>query len=163
MTEEWRPVPGFGDRYEISNLGRVASLPTRTWPTRRILSAAFHVRGGYPFVTLHRDGRNFHRKVHHLVCEAFNGPRPSGALVRHLDGNPCNNVPSNLAWGTASENIHDTVNHGRHHSASKTHCIHGHPLAGANLYVNPASGSRQCRVCQRRAKADYAARKKEKA
>lgn len=158
-VEEWRPVPEFEELYEISNLGRVASLPKPTWGGRRILSAANHARGGYLFVTLHRPGRNFHRKVHHLVCTAFNGARPPGMLARHVDGNPLNNVPENLAWGTASENGFDCVRHGRHHNAEKTRCKSGHPLDGENLYINPASGARQCRTCRRAYRAAYARRK----
>lgn len=30
----------------------------------------------------------------------------------------------------------------------KTHCIHGHPLSGDNLYVNPNNGRRQCKQCR---------------
>lgn len=45
-------------------------------------------------------------KVHQLVCEAFNGPKPfPGAVVMHLDENAANNRPDNLAWGTQSENL----------------------------------------------------------
>ncbi len=34
-------------------------------------------------------------------------------------------------------------------NAIKTHCPQGHPYAGANLYVNPTTGRRFCRTCQR--------------
>ena len=33
-------------------------------------------------------------------------------------------------------------------NTQKTHCPHGHPLSGANLYVTPA-GARNCRMCRR--------------
>lgn len=33
-------------------------------------------------------------------------------------------------------------------NARKTHCIHGHPLSGDNLYVTP-SGGRACRACRK--------------
>lgn len=32
---------------------------------------------------------------------------------RHLDGNPANNVPSNLRWGTCLENKQDMIRHDR--------------------------------------------------
>jgi hypothetical protein len=50
---------------------------------------------------------------HTLVAETFVGQRPPGQGVRHLDGNPANDDPSNLAWGTQGENMADTVAHGR--------------------------------------------------
>jgi hypothetical protein len=31
-------------------------------------------------------------------------------------------------------------------NAMKTHCIHGHPLSGDNLYVDP-EGKRKCQTC----------------
>ena len=44
------------------------------------------------------------RKVHRLVCEAFNGPCPEGLVCMHLDENSANNVPTNLQWGTPKDN-----------------------------------------------------------
>lgn len=155
-AEQWRPIAGFEGRYEVSDHGRVASLPTRTWPTRRIIAVVAAKRGGYPTVVLHLDNRQFCRKIHRLVCEAFNGAAPSTrAVVRHIDGDKTNNTPANLAWGTHSENSADTVAHGNHPGANKTDCKYGHPLSGANLYINTSSGARQCRTCQSDAKRKY--------
>lgn len=155
MTQ-WRPVPGFEGRYEVSDDGRVASLPTRTWPTRRILAVVLAKRGGYPSVVLRANGKQYARKVHRLVCEAFNGaPPPNRVVVRHLDGDKTNNTPGNLAWGTHSENSADTVAHGNHPGANKDFCKFGHALSGENLYVNKSSGARQCRTCQSDAKRKY--------
>lgn len=162
MGESWQPVVGFQGLYEISDQGRVASLPKPTWPGRRVLSASRHVRGGYLFVTLHRDGLNFHRKIHHLVCEAFNGERSGGTVARHLDGDVLNNTPENLAWGTPSENNFDQVAHGTHNNASKTSCKNGHPFDEISLYINATSGSRQCRICQRQYAAEYRSRKRKR-
>jgi hypothetical protein len=53
------------------------------------------------------------RLVHHLVYAAFHGARDPGLDVRHLDGDPANNRPDNLAQGTRSENILDVVRSGR--------------------------------------------------
>lgn len=51
--------------------------------------------------------------VHRLVAQAFDGDAPSPAHtdVRHLDGNKANNVLTNLAWGTRSENMRDVLRH----------------------------------------------------
>jgi hypothetical protein len=67
-------------------------------------------RGGY--LVLHVCGSRKLRKFHHLVLEAWVGPRPAGYVCRHLDGNPANNAPSNLRWGTPLENIADRQTHG---------------------------------------------------
>jgi hypothetical protein len=65
--------------------------------------------GAYRAVSVRRKLKTY---VHVLVCEAFHGPRPDGAQVRHLDGNRFNNTPSNLAWGTPQENSDDKRRHG---------------------------------------------------
>ena len=46
--------------------------------------------------------------VHRLVCLAFHGPPPSDqhTTVHHIDGDPRNNLPSNLCWATPSEQVH---------------------------------------------------------
>lgn len=62
------------------------------------------------------------RSVHTLVCSAFYGSSPfAGAQVRHLDGNPLNNEPSNLAWGTQAENWSDRRAQGRGCEGEKHH------------------------------------------
>lgn len=97
------------------------------------------------------DGVKIHRtyQVHALVLEAFIGPRPSGMVCCHNDGDPLNNSVDNLRWDTQASNILDIVKHGNHLHANKTHCKNGHPFDEANTYVHPKNGRRQCRACQK--------------
>ena len=53
------------------------------------------------------------RDVAHLVAEAFIGPRPSGAVIMHLDDDPYNNAVNNLRWGTQRDNSRDMARKGR--------------------------------------------------
>jgi hypothetical protein len=113
-AEEWRDVPGFAGYYEVSNLGRVRSL------SRAIRTAygatKFHEgrvmvpvpdKDGYPRVVLRVDGKHQTRRVHRLVCEAFNGP-PNilHRNVDHIDGDRANAHAANLRWVSHAENMH---------------------------------------------------------
>jgi hypothetical protein len=49
------------------------------------------------------------RLVHHLVLEAFVGPRPDGQVGCHFDDDPRNNRVENLRWDTSSANALDRV------------------------------------------------------
>lgn len=145
VSEVWRPVLGWEDRYEVSSLGRVRSLPRRggnnRWYGGKMLSCV-PGHGGYPIVSLCRPGVDRTTRVHVLVAEAFHGPMPDGAqCVRHLDGNPSYNTPWNCVWGTDSENMQDAVRHGTHFWASKDTCKYGHPLV-------QQGSQRKCPVCQ---------------
>lgn len=92
--------------------------------------------------------------MHTLVALAFLGPRPEGKPhIRHLDGNARNNHVSNLAYGTAAENVADSLQHGTHPSASKTHCRRGHEFTPGSYYVNTA-GARVCKECKAWTKAE---------
>lgn len=44
-----------------------------------------------------------------------------------------NNSLSNLRWGTRSDNQLDSVRHGTHSNARKSHCPRGHIYCDANL------------------------------
>src|SRR5579859_7097975 len=120
MREIWRPVVGFKGSYEVSNLGRVRSIDRIVISHRRegLVKRKFKgkmlkpgpCRSGHLTVCLQR-GKS--RLVHHLVLEAFVGPRPRGQEGRHLDDTPKNNVLSNLCWGTRSQNLHDAVRNGK--------------------------------------------------
>lgn len=148
--ERWRPVPypGF-DGYEVSDLGRVRSWKVyRGKPGPRLLKPGLTDKG-YRMVGLNDDdGKLCSFTVHRLVTVTFVGLRPEDEEVRHLDGNKLNNALVNLAFGTASENTLDTVTHGTHPMARKTHCKHGHEFTPDNIYRKP-NGGRGCKKCRR--------------
>ena len=129
MTERWLPVEGFPD-YEVSDQGGVRSLGRqvvrkngRTMPiAERVLRQYPSKTGEYLTVTLCRDGRTYSRKVHHLVLEAFVGPRPVGTECRHGPEGKSDNSLQNLQWGTPSENTLDQVRDGVHNNASLSSC-----------------------------------------
>ena len=115
MPEHWQPVSRYPN-YEVSDLGRVRSIRHRTSQGMRggrLLTPMAHKKWGHCRVKLYRDGVFRRVMVHELVLEAFVKRRPKGRIGRHLDGNPSNNVPSNLAWGTTRQNHQDRERHGR--------------------------------------------------
>lgn len=132
-NEEWRPVEGYVGLYEVSNLGRVRSLPrfvrSRGGGTAsidgRILKPS-PVEGGYLQVRLARDGRQKAVNIHRLVLAAFCGPRPPGMETRHLNNDPADNRVENLRWGTRKENAADKELHGTVVRGSS------HPMATLN-------------------------------
>jgi HNH endonuclease len=115
VDERFRQVDGFPG-YRVSREGEVRSCrgrgnsgrPTGTWfplkPIRR--------RRGYLYVNLHRNGIKTARSIHHLVLEAFVGPRPPGLICCHNDGDPSNNRLENLRWDTYLSNSEDMLRHG---------------------------------------------------
>jgi hypothetical protein len=153
MTEEWRPVPGYEGRYEVSDLGGLRSL-TRT--VRRSHNTVKTLPGrtlspkignyGYRVAALSRDGQQRSHTLHSLIALAFIGPRPDGQHIRHLDGDKLNNRVSNLAYGTALENAADTRRHGAHGNTKRTHCARGHDLNDPNNHI-PSYATRRCRAC----------------
>lgn len=121
--ELWRYIAGFGERYAVSNYGRVHSFPKTmrpdhkksAWdrPHQKIKGTVFpsgHLRVGLYTADSRAPVSRF---VHVLVMDAFVGPRQDGMQVRHLDGNPLNNRLDNLAYGTPKQNAADRTAHGR--------------------------------------------------
>ncbi len=105
-------VPGF-DGYEADHLGNIWSVSTN-WRGYgdRVLMQILNIHG-YAIVRVYRNGKRINQPVHKLICLAFNGQKPSPIHeVRHLDGSRTNNFPSNLLWGTKSENAQDRTKHG---------------------------------------------------
>jgi len=111
MTEVWKPIVGWGDCYEVSNLGRVRSL-TRviTYSNGRkrkhkgqILRGAPDT-GGYLQVPLKKNGNGGPLAVHRLVARAFLGDPPDGLELDHINGDKSDNRVENLEYVTHSEN-----------------------------------------------------------
>lgn len=124
-----RPIPRLGAGWLASSDGRIFSparemlcggtaradaLPkTRVAPAREVAQRWSSGQPPYLVVTLLLNGKRRDHFVHRLVCEAFHGPRPEGALCRHLDDERRNNHEDNLAWGTSRDNTDDATRNGR--------------------------------------------------
>jgi len=155
MDETWLPVIGFEGIYEVSDLGQIRTVERvamrsngRPHRVKSTIRATKSTAKGYRTVTLVRDAKLSTYTVHKLVAEAFLGQRPPDHVVRHLNGDPSDNRLANLAWGTHSDNQRDSLEHGTHALAAKTHCLRGHLLDAPNLATTP-SRRRICLACKR--------------
>ena len=86
--------------------------------------------------------------AHRIAYELLVGPIPPNLEIDHLCRVHACVYPRHLEAVPHKENLR------RGHSptainARKTHCIHGHPLSGNNLYSYPNSERRACRTCRR--------------
>lgn len=153
MTEQWRPVAGYGGAYEVSDRGRVRSYRTTKGfpkgssglgPVPKLLDQ--HPHHGYLTVLLTRDDRSrSYPFVHGLVAAAFIGPKPAGAQVNHRDGVKTRNEVENLEYVTPSENKRHAVENElaavgeRHHRAKLTRA----QVEDIRRRYRPEKGSRQ--------------------
>lgn len=116
MSEVWKDIEGYEGKYQVSNLGRVRSLP-RTHDIIREKNGSFIYhrkekmlapridRYGYQHVNLYDNEQHMKRHpVHRLVAKAFI-PNPEHLpTVNHKDENKQNNRADNLEWMSISEN-----------------------------------------------------------
>lgn len=112
--EEWRPVPGYEGRYDVSNMGRVRSWqnPNGDLSVPRLKSAFAEPKDGYLQVALYKKHKGTRIGIARLVLMAFVGLPSKGMEASHLDGNILNNTLDNLAWETRLENEQHKVEHG---------------------------------------------------
>ena len=96
--EIFRPIPGYGNRYDVTSWGRVYDkklgrflIPEET-------------KKGYLRVNLFDDAGKHHMRVHRLVANAFIENPDGKPQVNHVDGNKQNNSFTNLEWATNDEN-----------------------------------------------------------
>ena len=108
--ENWKPVVGFEDRYEVSDLGRVKSLNYRGSTMKIRIMKATPNYAGYLVITLGKDHKQY--RVGRLVLESFVGPCPENQECCHDDGDRGNNKLNNLRWGTSIDNGNDKRRHG---------------------------------------------------
>lgn len=113
--EIWKPVVGYEGYYEVSNYGRIKSLPRvikqgtghRT-SVEKILKPSLD-GSGYPFVELCVNEKGTKIKVHRLVMLAF-CPDGQKETINHKDEIKTNNGLSNLEWMSRIDNIRYSYN-----------------------------------------------------
>ena len=115
--EVWKDIKGYEGLYQVSNLGRVRSLPRIIETESSNQYKTFHnvqekkgkilkqKESDYKSVALYKDKKSKYYMVHRLVAQAFIS-NPNGYLyVNHKDEDKYNNCVENLEWCTQSYNI----------------------------------------------------------
>lgn len=103
---------------------------------------------GYGFLRLSPREGSRRMYAHRWFYEHYVGPIPDGAHLDHLCRNTLCVNPAHLEPVSQRTNVLRGISPCAE-NAAKTACKRGHELAGANLYINPSSGYRQCRECSR--------------
>ena len=118
MKEDWLPIKGFEDLYEISSLGNLRSIKTG-----KLRKLSLH-SSGYLTVILYKEGKIYNKRVNRLVAEAFKDT-PSNVddlEVNHINHIKTDNRESNLEYLTPREN------------SSEREKYHGSGLIGARWH-----------------------------
>lgn len=117
MGEEiWKPAVGYEKYIEVSNIGRVRTIPRfyvnsrgQKKYVRQRITSCYTMKKGYKVATiyLYDKGRGIMEKVlvHRLVATAFI-PNPFGLpQINHKDENKQNNIADNLEWCSVKYNL----------------------------------------------------------
>ncbi len=114
MEEIWKDIPEYEGLYQVSNLGRVKSLP-KEWISGngtirrhngKILKAGSN-SGGYLMVNLCKNSKCKQFWIHQLVAVIFLNHTPCGLklVVDHINDNPSDNRVENLQIVTHRYNV----------------------------------------------------------
>lgn len=144
IQEQWLPIDGRKNYYEVSSFGNVKNVKT-----------------GHPMKATPNPGRCRYlevpllgrkTRIHRLVAKAFIPNPENKRTVNHKDGNKQNNCVDNLEWATDSENMLHAIDmgflkiRGEHHPSAKLSKVHvmvikeayqaGHRVANIAKYFN---------------------------
>jgi hypothetical protein len=128
--EIWKDITGYEGIYQISNMGRVYSLP-KQWISGKnnimshngkILKTTINP-SGYKFVNLLLNSNNKLRYIHQLVAESFLNHKACGykLVIDHINDDPLDNRLCNLQIVTQRYNAFKTK---KPNSTSKYRGVH---------------------------------------
>lgn len=127
IDEQWNSVPDYELYYEVSNKGRIRSLPRKAKTANgertvhgRVMKESVNT-SGYSTIRLFKDGRGETVMIHRLVALVFISNPDNKPQVNHKDFNRRNNNADNLEWTTRQENITHAKDAGRHQKGETHH------------------------------------------
>ena len=101
-------ITGYKDMYKIYQNGDVESYK---YKNPRILKASIDTNG-YKFVSLSKNSKQKHFRIHRLIAIYFIENPNNYPVVDHIDINKQNNNLENLRWVTQSINNRNKKNQG---------------------------------------------------
>lgn len=107
MQEVWKDIKGYEGLYQVSNLGRVKSLPKyykNNYLSQEKILKPHKRKDGYLIVDLYKNRIRKPFRVHKLVMINFIGESEK-LDINHIDGNKENNNINNLEYCTRKENM----------------------------------------------------------
>jgi hypothetical protein len=106
LLEWWKPIPGFEELYEISNLSNINRLPnTPKCRKRRRLKPILHPLYGYMQIILCKEKNPKTMRLNVLMAKTFFGECPKGHIIDHINFDRAKNWLSNLQYITQKQNI----------------------------------------------------------
>ncbi len=114
ITQEWKDIPGFEGRYQVSSVGKVRSLMNNSLQPRKVPLVLKDRPTGdrYRKVYLSVKNRRYNFTIHRLVLLTFTGTPNVGQQCAHLNGIRDDNRLENLKWVSPKENAAHKWLHG---------------------------------------------------
>ena len=111
LNEIWKPINGYEEHYEVSNLGRVRSIDRmimkmgKLRPRKGVIkNLTPHYKNGYYSVLLKVQGVEKRLFIHRLVAIHFIPNPENKKEVNHKEGIKSKNTVEDLEWATPKEN-----------------------------------------------------------
>lgn len=127
--EIWEDIPGYNERYKVSNYGRVKSYINRN----PIIIKKSLSLGKYKVLLSPQKGRLKNEILGRLVASAFIRLPEENEVVRYKDRNVFLDTVDNLEWISRKESARRAVTSGRFHKE------HGRALRNGMSILSPIS------------------------